>query len=105
MQPSAPQISVSVTEKATDRYTSFEGIDCDGRASRMMAAIVQMQLDSVLENPFLSYFLAKRTPKSGPIPDDLFLIHSNINQIREFFEAAGDQHLLDLLMMLEEECC
>ena len=93
------------TEKITDRYTTFAGIDCDGRARLMMATIEQKFLDSGSEHPFLKYFLAKRAPKSGPIPDELFLIHSNINQIREFFERSGDPDLLDLLQILEEECC
>lgn len=105
MQPSFPQVPLSGPEKLTDRYTSFAGIDCDGRARRIMASIEQKFEESGRQHPFLTYFLAKRQPKSGPIPDDLFLIHSNINQIREFFEEFADQPLLDLLMLLEEECC
>ena len=31
------------------------------------------------ENAFWNYFLAKRQPKNGPKPDDLFLIHCHIN--------------------------
>jgi hypothetical protein len=56
-------------------------------------------------NAFWDYFMKKREGGSGPKPDDLFLIHSNINQIRELFEATQDEEALDLLFQLEEECC
>jgi hypothetical protein len=91
--------------KTLDRYTSFEGIDCDGKARRMMECIEQKMAASGTVHPFLTYFMKKRSPKSGPKPDDLFLIHANINQIREFFEDCDDQASLELLMQLEETCC
>jgi hypothetical protein len=47
----------------------------------------------------------KRAGGSGPRPDNLFLIHSNINQVRELFESCRDEEALDLLFKLEEECC
>jgi len=50
------------------------------------------------------YFMAKRLPRSGPKPDDLFLIHCHINQVREFFDARGDKTSRALLVQLEEEC-
>jgi hypothetical protein len=66
-----------------DRYTTFQGIDCDGNARRLMAFIEHRVMPNGDPHPFLAYFLAKRTSRSGPAPDDLFLIHSNLNQIRE----------------------
>ena len=51
------------------------------------------------------YFMKKREGGSGPRPDDLFLIHSNINQVRELFETWDDQQALEWLLQLEEECC
>ncbi len=88
-----------------DRYVSFDGIDCDGGARRVMACI-----ERVLEQPgrndaFWDYFMKKRTGGSGPRPDDLFLIHSNINQVRELFETWEDEAAMALLVKLEEECC
>ena len=93
MQPNA---------KTTDRYLSFDGIDCNGNARRIMQLIDQYQ-DA--QNPFWEYFAAKRTPRSAPPPDDLFLVHCHINQIRELFEEHGDSAALALLFALEEECC
>lgn len=87
-----------------DRYLSFDGIDCDGNARRVMQLIERCMADS--ENrPFWEYFMAKRTPRSGPPPDDLFLVHCHLNQIRELFEERDDAEALALLFKLEEECC
>jgi hypothetical protein len=91
--------------KTTDRYISFEGIDCDGNADRVMACIERLLEQPDCGNAFWDYFMNKRTGGSGPRPDNLFLIHSNINQVRELFESCRDEEALDLLFKLEEECC
>jgi len=91
--------------KPSDRYTSFAGIDCDLNARRVMACIERNLAASAGDQPFWTYFMGKRTSRSGPAPDDLFLVHSHINQIREFFEECGDTAALELLTQLEEECC
>jgi N(2)-fixation sustaining protein CowN len=98
-------LQACVCHKPADRYVSFDGIDCDGNARLVMGFIARNIATSDIEQPFWNYFMAKRTPKSGPAPDDLFLVHSHINQIREFFEECGDQEALDLLFKVEEECC
>ncbi len=91
--------------KTTDRYISFEGIDCDGNAARLMACIEHQLAQPGRSNAFWDYFMNKRQGGSGPRPDDLFLVHSNINQIRELFETWRDEEALELLLQLEEECC
>lgn len=91
--------------KKTDRYLSFAGIDCDGNARRVMACIDRHLAVPGRGNAFWDYFAKKRAGGSGPQPDDLFLIHSNINQVRELFEAWQDDEALRLLEQLEEECC
>ena len=89
----------------TDRYVSFDGIDCDGNARKIME-LIDRHLDIPgRNNAFWEHFAKKRTGGSGPKPDDLFLIHSNINQVREFFETWEDEEALRLLEQLEEECC
>ncbi|WP_404417977.1 N(2)-fixation sustaining protein CowN [Marinospirillum sp.] len=93
------------SDEVLDRYVSFKGIDCDGKASQLMTRIESLAGQEVHASPFWDYFLAKRHPKSGPKPDDLFLIHTNINQLYELFEEAGDQDALTLLGWLEENCC
>ncbi len=91
--------------KSTDRYISFEGIDCDGNARRVMACIDRILAIPGWSNAFWEYFSTKRAGGSGPKPDDLFLLHSNINQVRELFEVSEDEEAMRLLDQLEEECC
>ena len=91
--------------KKTDRYLSFDGIDCNGNAHIVMALIECHLAESGQNGPFWEYFAAKRKPRSGPPPDDLFLVHCHINQIRELFEERADAQALALLSLLEEECC
>ena len=89
----------------TDRYISFDGIDCAGNARRLMELIERNMPADGAGRSFWQYFMAKRQPRSGPAPDDLFLIHAHINQIRELFEDCGDEAALALLLQVEEECC
>lgn len=89
----------------TDRYISFAGIDCNGNARRVMESIERNLAGSGQSGPFWEYFMAKRKPRSGPPPDDLFLVHCHINQIRELFDSTADEEALALLSLLEEECC
>lgn len=92
-------------KKKTDRYVSFVGIDCDGNARRIMEMIDHHLAIPGRDNSFWTYFAKKRAGGSGPRPSDLFLIHSNINQVRELFETWQDEGALQLLEQLEEECC
>ena len=89
----------------TDRYISFEGIDCNGNATRVMELIERNLAAAPQSAPFWEYFMAKRKPRSGPPPDDLFLVHCHINQIRELFEERADAEALAFLLRVEEECC
>ena len=98
-------MSPANTPKPTDRYVSFDGIDCDGNAQRIMACIERLLDLPGRSNAFWEYFMKKREGGSGPKPDDLFLIHSNINQVRELFETWEDEEAMSLLVRLEEECC
>lgn len=88
-----------------DRYVSFEGIDCDGKAQEVMSHIRRHIDDPAKSNVFWEYFKKKAEGGSGPKPDDLFLIHSNLNQVRELFETHHDEVALALLDRLEEDCC
>ena len=93
------------SNKTTDRYISFEGIDCDGNARRVMEHIERHVAIPGRNNAFWDYFMNKRAGGSGPKPDDLFLIHSNINQVRELFATWQDEEAMALLVQVEEECC
>ncbi|TBV07183.1 N(2)-fixation sustaining protein CowN [Stutzerimonas kirkiae] len=88
-----------------DRYVSFKDIDCDGNARLVMAFVRRHIDDPQRSNAFWEYFKKKASGGSGPRPDDLFLVHSNLNQIRELFEQYEDEEALALLDIVEEECC
>jgi len=93
------------SETKPDRYISFIGLDCDLKAAGLMAHIRRYIDDPQHSNAFWEYFKKKAAGGSGPRPDDLFLIHSNLNQIRELFEQKQDKEALSLLDSIEEECC
>ncbi len=88
-----------------DRYVSFKEIDCDGNARLLMEMIRRHIDDPARTNAFWEYFKKKAEGGSGPKPDELFLIHSNLNQIRELFESWDDEQALQLLDQIEMECC
>lgn len=89
----------------TDRYISFQDIDCTGNARRLMAYLDQHLVIPGRSNAFWEYFAQKRSAGAIAKSDELFLIHSNINQLREFFEHWDDSEALSLLLKIEEECC
>jgi hypothetical protein len=97
-------------EKKTDRYQSFIGIDCEGNSKRLMAMLRRHIDDPAKSNPFWEKFKEKLAEAERPIAgrrhlDELFLIHSYINNIEDIFEQYEDQEALDLLKQVEEECC
>ena len=92
-------------ENQTDHYKTFAGIDCDGNARQVMALIEKYVAQVEESRAFWEYFMAKRQPRSGPKPDDLFLIHCHINQIRELFDTFSNGESQAQLVRVEEECC
>ena len=88
-----------------DRYVSFLGIGCNEMAQRVMERLDRLLASPEWNNAFWEYFSQKRSGLKGPKYDDLFLIHSNINQVRELFETCKDEEGMKLLEQLETECC
>lgn len=105
MNPESAALIDCTCQQQADRYITFDGIDCDGNARRVMACIERNQEGAGAGRAFWDYFMAKRRPAHGLAPDDLFLVHAHLNQIRELFETTGDDEALELLLQLEEECC
>lgn len=88
-----------------DRYVSFCGIDCDGNARLLMQYVRRHIDDPAKNNAFWDKFRDKLEGRSSERCDELFLVHSYINMIRELFETYGDDEALVLLEKIEEECC
>lgn len=92
-------------ENQPDRYVSFKDIDCDGNAKQLMRYIHRHIDEPDKTNAFWEYFKKKAAGETGPQPDDLFMIHCHLNQIRELFETYNDTEALTLLDWVEVECC
>lgn len=89
----------------TDRYVSFEGIECDACARRLVAHIRDCIEDVGRPSPWQSYFQVKLAEVARRGQDELYFVGSQVNAIRELF--AHDEHgeALELLDWIEEECC
>lgn len=86
----------------SDRYRSFKDIDVDGQVQRVMQRIEHHTQPHA--NPFWTYFHERRQARSGPRHDDLLLLASFVNPIRDLFEAQDDTQALEWLDQLENEC-
>ncbi|MGC9420607.1 MAG: N(2)-fixation sustaining protein CowN [Rhodovulum sp.] len=86
-----------------DRYVSFQGIDCDGNADRLMDILSRQMTDA--ESPWVEYFDRKLAEKQRMGADNLHFIGSQMNTLSAFFEELGDAEALKLLSHLEETCC
>jgi N(2)-fixation sustaining protein CowN len=97
--------------KSTDRYVTFKGIDGEGNAKKVVAMLRRYIDDPQKTNLFWEKFKEKlalaENPdlNSGRRLDELFLVHSYINNIRELFEEHRDEAALALLEQVEEESC
>ena len=98
-------------EVKPDRYVSFAGIDGDGNSRKLMTMLRRHIDDPARSNPFWDMFKGKLAlcgqpdRNSGRSLDELFLIHSYINNIRELFEECDDREGLALLEQIEIESC
>ena len=94
-----------------DRYVSFFGIEGD-KNSQDLIAMLRQHIDlPEKSNPFWEQFKGKLAlvgepaQNGGRCLDELFLIHSYINNIRELFEQYDDGPALSLLEQIETESC
>ena len=94
-----------------DRYVSFAGIEGDKNSRELMALLRRHIDDPQKSNRFWELFKEKLARVGQPSVngerclDELFLIHSYINNIRELFEEYDDQSALALLEKVETESC
>lgn len=103
--PCKKKTAVAEDENKLDRYVSFIGLDCDAKAARLVERVCSQISSSEQSEPFWEYFKKKLAGALGPRPDDLLLIHSHLNEIRELFEQIDDAEGIKLLDQIEEECC
>ena len=94
-----------------DRYLSFAGIEGD-KNSHELIVLLRRHIDAPEKtNRFWEQFKEKLSrvgqpdQNGGRSLDELFLIHSYINNIRELFEQYDDLPALALLEQIETESC
>ena len=94
-----------------DRYVSFVGIEGDKNSLELVHLLRRYIDGPLLGNPFWEKFKEKLARvgqpdlNGGRCLDELFLIHSYINNIRELFEEHDDLPALELLEKIETESC
>jgi len=88
---------------ATNRYVSFDGIDFDGNVRCVLDHIDRYRRADPA-NRFIAYLDRQRSATSGVQRDDLLLLHSLANSVRDLFEAHDDEAALIDLDRLEREC-
>jgi N(2)-fixation sustaining protein CowN len=98
-------------ETKPDRYVSFVGIEGDKNSRELMRMLRGHIDDPQKTNRFWELFKEKldrvglTDGNGGRCLDELFLIHSYINNIRELFEEYDDEPALALLEKIETESC
>jgi hypothetical protein len=93
----------STASAASDRYVSFKGIDFDGNV-RLVFEHLERHRRADPQNRLIAYLDQHRRSERGARRDDLLLLHSMVNSIRDLFEASGDEAALFDLDRLEREC-
>jgi hypothetical protein len=93
----------------TDRYTTFAGIDCTANSLRLVQAIRRHIDDPAKTNKFWEAFKVKLAhaelePEKRKA-DQLCLLCSHVCYLDELFEEHDDKEGLELLRILEVECC
>ena len=95
----------------TDRYVSYKNIDCAGNSKKIMSMLLIHIEDPGKSNPFWEKFkellaqIDKPQENTGRSFDELFFIHTYINNLYEVFEDYEDTEALQLLDQIERKCC
>lgn len=91
--------------RPTDRYVTFDGIACDEHARHLVRKIRDCIADAAYPSQWQTYFAAKLREAERRGHDDLYVVGSQINALRELFAQHGESDALALLERIEDECC
>jgi len=95
----------------SDRYVSYKNIDCAGNSKKIMRMLRRHINDPQKSNLFWEKFKEKLAQVDHPGQgadqgvDELFLIHTYLNNLHEIFAEYDDQVAIELLEQIERECC
>lgn len=88
-----------------DRYISFEGLECDDNALRIVDTIRYHVATAEPADRWRQYFEMKFAEQRRMNVDDLFFVGSQMNTLYEFFSETADEVIKALLYQVEQECC
>jgi hypothetical protein len=88
-----------------DRYISFEGLECDENAIRIVASIHGHLQAGHGGEKWHNYFTLKFSEQQRMATDELFFVGSQMNTLYDFFSEVGDGNSARLLYQVEQECC
>lgn len=94
-----------MSQKNIDRYVSFQGTNCDEKARRLISYIQDHIKTPSHPSPWLDYFQDKLSDCISLGQDELFVICSQMNNVRSLFEEYKNTEALSLLEYIEDVCC
>ncbi|MEL6397899.1 MAG: N(2)-fixation sustaining protein CowN [Cyanobacteria bacterium P01_D01_bin.115] len=94
-----------MSQQNVNRYISFEGTDCEGKSCLIISHVKQYSENPPHPSPWSAYFRAKLQRSLALGQDELFLVCSQMNNVRSLFEEYEDMEALNLLEQVEEDCC
>lgn len=94
-----------MSQQNVNRYISFEGTECEEKSCRIIDYIKQY-----IENPphpsrWSNYFRDKLESSLALGQDELFVVCSQMNNVRSLFREYKNTEALNLLEQVEEDCC
>ncbi|MEM1241841.1 MAG: N(2)-fixation sustaining protein CowN [Cyanobacteria bacterium P01_H01_bin.26] len=92
-----------MSQQNVNRYISFEGTDCEDKSCQIVSYIKQYAENS--SSPWSEYFRDKLESSLALGQDELFVVCSQMNNVRSLFEEHENTEALDLLEQVEEDCC
>ena len=92
-----------MSQQNVNRYISFEGTDCEDKSCQIVSYIKRHTEDP--SSPWSEYFRDKLESSLALGQDELFVVCSQMNNVRSLFEEYEDTEALNLLEQVEEDCC
>jgi hypothetical protein len=99
-----------MTEMTQARYVSFKGMNCEARADAVADRAMALATEPSWTNAFWDLFqdkVARARAADAPMgtPDVLYLVCSHVFYLEDLFDDAEDEEGLQMLKLLEHDCC
>ncbi|MGD1952936.1 MAG: N(2)-fixation sustaining protein CowN [Leptolyngbyaceae cyanobacterium] len=94
-----------MSQKNVNRYISFEGTDCEEKSRQIISCVKQYTEKPPRPSLWSEYFRDKLGSSLELGQDELFIVCSQMNNVRSLFEEYEDTEALNLLEQVEEDCC